>query len=410
MRQGREGRRGKFVQVEPRMSQTGANADEWIACRPGMEGVLALGMAHVILREKLSTHGANSHAGSLIEGWSAGLPEYSPEAVEKQTGVAAATVTRLAREITQREVGAAIVGGAPLANTNGLFNALAVNALESLVDAGATVLSFSAQPPWQNSPGAPDQSGFARLNGLSKAILSGQPHAPRVLILNDPHPVFSAPPGMRIRDAILKLPYLVSLGNFLDETSSLADLILPDHAPLESWLDDVPESGATQAVASLAPPAVHPLYNTRAMPDVLLSAAQQLGGNVAAAVPWKSFDAMLRSVFVPLRQHPGSISAKTDDEFWGSVQEQGGWWSTPATSAPPRVTLTSHPPANAVQPEFDGNAEAFPFYFLPYASQAFLDGSLAHLPWLQELPDVLTSAMWSSWLEINPKTAASLKI
>src|SRR5271154_6533591 len=53
MRQGRAGRRGKFVQVESRMSQTGANADEWIPCNPGTEGVLALGIAHVLLQEKL---------------------------------------------------------------------------------------------------------------------------------------------------------------------------------------------------------------------------------------------------------------------------------------------------------------------------------------------------------------------
>src|SRR5262249_9813636 len=30
MRQGRPGLRGRFVQVEPRLSQTGANADEWV--------------------------------------------------------------------------------------------------------------------------------------------------------------------------------------------------------------------------------------------------------------------------------------------------------------------------------------------------------------------------------------------
>ena len=35
-----------FVQVESRMSQTGANADEWVPVRPGTEGVLALGVAH----------------------------------------------------------------------------------------------------------------------------------------------------------------------------------------------------------------------------------------------------------------------------------------------------------------------------------------------------------------------------
>ena len=77
-----------------------------------------------------------SRAGAQIAGWAAGLPEFTPEAVEKQTGVSAAIIKRLAHEITQSGSSAAIIGGAPLAQTNGLFNALAVNALESLVDTG----------------------------------------------------------------------------------------------------------------------------------------------------------------------------------------------------------------------------------------------------------------------------------
>jgi anaerobic selenocysteine-containing dehydrogenase len=63
-----------------------------------------------------------------------------------------------------------------------------------------------------------------------------------------------------------------------------------------------------------------------------------------------------------------------------------------------------------VAPQFDGDAAAYPFHFLPYPSPAFHDGSTAHLPWLQELPDPLTSAMWSSWVEINPQTAGRLHI
>jgi anaerobic selenocysteine-containing dehydrogenase len=43
-------------------------------------------------------------------------------------------------------------------------------------------------------------------------------------------------------------------------------------------------------------------------------------------------------------------------------------------------------------------------------SPAFGDGSSAHLPWLQEMPDPLTSAMWSSWVEINPQTAKRLNV
>ena len=50
-RQGRPGVRGRFVQIEPRMSLSGAAADEWIAARPGTEGLLALGLAHRIVSE-----------------------------------------------------------------------------------------------------------------------------------------------------------------------------------------------------------------------------------------------------------------------------------------------------------------------------------------------------------------------
>jgi anaerobic selenocysteine-containing dehydrogenase len=399
MRQGRPGRRAKFVQVESRMSQTGANTDEWIACPPGLEGVLALGIAHVILSEKLVPQGAASRAGALIAGWSAGLPDYTPEAVEKQTGVSAAVIKRLAHEMTQNGSAAALIGGAPLAHTNGVFNALAVNALESLVDKGPNpLLGFT--PELQ--PAAPAQATLASLSDLVKS-------SPQVLLLYEANPIFSAPPALHVREALAKIPYIVSFGNFIDETSAQADLILPDHAPLESWLDSMPESGSLQAVASLAPPAVLPLHDTRAMPDVLLGLAQKLGGDVAKALPFTTYDAMLRAAFVPYRTRPGSIDAKTDDDFWDAAQTQGGWWGTPST-APNPATAAKHAPVAMSAPQFAGAAADFPFYFMPYLSQSFGDGSSAHLPWLQEMPDVLTSAMWSSWVEIHPKTAERLGI
>jgi menaquinone reductase, molybdopterin-binding-like subunit len=402
MRQGRPGRRAKFVQVESRMSQTGANTDEWIPCRPGMEGALALGIAHVILSEKLAPQGAGSHAGSLIAGWSAGLPDFTPEAVEKQTGVSASVIKRLAHELTQSGSAAAMIGGAPLAHTNGLFNALAVNALESLVDVGrdqGQILGFT--PAVQPAPQA--QASLASLSAFAQS-------PPQMLLLYEANPIFAAPPGLRIREALAKIPTIVSFGSFIDETSAQADLILPDHAPLESWLDSVPESGSMQTVVNLAPPAVLPLHDTRSMPDVLLGLAHQLGGEVAKALPAATYDAMLRAAYVPLRTRAGSVDAKTDDDFWDAAQTQGGWWSSPSPAYNPEGAAAKHAPVSPAELEFAGAAGDFPFYFLPYVSQSFGDGSLAHLPWLQELPDVLTSAMWSSWVEIHPKTGERLGI
>jgi menaquinone reductase, molybdopterin-binding-like subunit len=92
MRQGRSGIRGKLVQVECRMSQTGANADEWIPARPGTEGHLALAFAHVILKEHLAKTRSTERAVNRIEGWSKGLPDYSPDAVAWKTGIAPETI------------------------------------------------------------------------------------------------------------------------------------------------------------------------------------------------------------------------------------------------------------------------------------------------------------------------------
>src|SRR3954468_16290263 len=115
MRQGRPGIRGAFVQVEPRMSLTGASADEWVAIRPGTEGVLALGLAHVIMREKLRPADAAGHAGTLIDGWAKGLAEYTPQAVEQKTSVKAARVERLARELAEQRPAMALIRGAAAA-------------------------------------------------------------------------------------------------------------------------------------------------------------------------------------------------------------------------------------------------------------------------------------------------------
>src|SRR6202034_2654107 len=57
-----------------------------------------------------------------------------------------------------------------------------------------------------------------------------------------------------------------------------------------------------------------------------------------------------------------------------------------------------------------GTPDDFPFYFLPFAAQMFYDASLAHLPWMQEAPDPLSSVMWGTWVEINNRTAEKLGV
>ena len=398
MRQGRAGIRGSLVQVESRMSQTGANADEWVPARPGTEGVLALGLAHVIIAAKLQPASAAGRAGALIEGWSAGLAEYAPEQVEKITGVAARRVERLAREFAERRPSVAIIAGPPLGHSNGLFSALAVNALNALVGSVEQPGGMFFTPQLRiDRPRAP---GF-RLSPDGEGAPIGEA---RVVLIDGANPVFTTPPAWRVRETLAKIPFIASFGSFLDETSVLSDLIFPDHSFLESWAEAAPESGSMVAVAGVAPAVMRPLHDTRATPDVLLDVSRLLGRPLN--LPWQTFEEMLTATF---SKFP---AASPDSDAWTEAQERGGWWGTPppALAATPEPIAPSPSSLSWSEPQFAGDVQQYPLHFLPYASSAFLDGSTAHLPWLQELPDPMTSAMWSSWVEINPVTAAKLGI
>jgi menaquinone reductase, molybdopterin-binding-like subunit len=414
MRDGRHGQRGKVLQVEPRMSQTGASADEWIPSPGGTEGIFALSLANVILQEKLRPASGAGRAGEAMPGWSQGLADYAPEKVEKQLGVPAATIQRIAREAAANGPAVALIGNAAVAQTNGLFNALAVNALNALLGSvgkpGGILFSAADMPQMVKHASAaigngPETSLAALVNRIHAS-----PDALKALLLYDANPVFATPLAWGVRDAFEKVPFIASFGSFIDETSALADLILPDHSPLESWLDDAPPSGSAHTVVSVAEPAMHPIHDTRAMPDVLLDAAHQLGGDLNKALPWKSYQEAIEAAFATLYEEKGTKSAKDADEFWKKAREQGGWWSAEEAAMPFNVGKASAAPVKVSAAAFDGDAHQFPFHFLPFPSQLFYDGSLAHLPWMQEAPDPLSTVMWGTWVEINPKTAAKLAI
>ena len=360
MRQARVGTRAKFVHVDARLSQTAANADEFVAIRPGTEGVLALGLARAV----------GAHRKSTLDAEAA---PFTPQEVEKRTGVPAANVERLARELAEHAPAVAIIGGAPLAHSNGLFNALAVNTLNRV--GGAVNLpggvSFVAQ-------GAGVQTRDFR------ELLQG---ATKLLLLDDVNPVFASPGAWKVADAFKRIPFIVSFGSFVDETSALADLILPDHSFLESWVDAAPESGSAKAAPSKFGPVMRPLYDTRSTPDVLLDVSRRLAR--------------------PLAGLPNTFEEFLNAESAKDVRRAGALPPADQASAKAAALQTS---AQAADPQFDGDPSQYPYHFIPHPSQALYDGSLAHLPWLQELPDPMTSAMWCSWVEINAKKAEELGI
>jgi anaerobic selenocysteine-containing dehydrogenase len=365
MRQARSGGRAKFVHVDARLSQTAANADEFVACKPGTEGLLAMAIAVAIDKS------------------SADAAEYAPARVAEITGVRAATIERLAREFGANKPAMAIIGGAPLAHSNGLFHAHAVNTLNRV--AGSV-----SQPGGVSFAGG--QSPIAT-RGLGEIIAT----PPKVLLLDDVNPVFGAPAAWKVADALKRVPFIVSFGSFVDETSALADLILPDHSFLESWVDAAPESGSLKSAPSKFGPVMKPLYDTRSTPDVLLEIGRSLSRPIAG----------LPDTFEQYLATDRSADRSSDRSNKRSNERSNDLKNVRTND---RQNDLQNNRLSWSDPVFDGDASQYPFFFLPYASQALYDGSLAHLPWLQELPDPMTSGMWCSWVEINAKKAEELGI
>ena len=203
----------------------------------------------------------------------------------------------------------------------------------------------------------------------------------------------------------------------MDETTEMADLILPDHVYLESW--DINSYYPTSAspVVNLTQPVVKPEFDTRQTADVLLALSRELGGEVAAALPFASAKEIVEQVSGELSKRSGSIKAENSEDFQKAFIERGVWTEdtepkpqTTTETAP--VTLPTAETLKGILPAWLQRAadEEYSMELIVYEHTALGDGSFANLPRLHELPDPMTGVMWGSWVEINPKTAASLGI
>jgi anaerobic selenocysteine-containing dehydrogenase len=494
-RRGRVGRRLKMVSVDPRFSVTAAKADEWIRIRPGTDGALALGLAHVLVRDGLYDREYVERRTFGFAPWvdSEGvehlgfremvLADYAPERVAAITGVPAETIERLAREMAETPPALALAERGASAHSNGTYTRMAVLALDALlgsIERPGGILLHREPPltPWpapvldaRSREGLAreriDGAGGARLplaasgvSALAEALLAGRPYGLDTLLIYYTNPVFSTPEGERFRRALAQVPFVVSFSPFMDETTALADLVLPDHTYLERWQDDVMLPGFGHAIYGVRQPVIRPRLNTRNSGDVLLALAARLGGAVAEACPWESYREVMRyrarGLFESGR---GSIAARDFESFWRELCRVGGWWEDPdrpvyrsvfptpsgrfefysqgmerrlralaeaeaargggdpgaalerllagmgIAARGDRVFLPHHEETRR-----EGDAEEYPLLLVNYKTMMHAEGRGANQPWLQESFSARLNERWGAWLEIDPEDAEQLGI
>lgn len=481
LRRGRPGIRAKLVHVDTRLSVTSAKADEWISIRPGTDAALALGLAHVLVKEDLwnhefveshtlgfdaweDDHGKHPGFGQFV------LENYPPERVQEMTGVEAGRVVRIAREFAAAQPGFVVGERGTSMQSNGLYTRMAIHSLNALVGSinrpGGVLVQRDApvrplpevsldkvarlglEQPRIDGAGT-SQYPLARevSQALPDAVLAGKPYPLQVLFVYLTNPLFSRTNGDDFRRALERIPFVVSFSPFMDDTTRLCDLVLPDHTYLERWQDVPILPSVGYPVIGVRQPVVEPLYDTRATGDVLLAIGRSLGGTVAASLPWESYrDLMEYRLGGIASVEGGSVTGSSEKAFVRNVEAAGGWWDarerflpweevfrTPSgrfefysTGMRARLEAVAGPGREVdalladlgveargdeaflphfEAPRFHGDPERYPLHLNTYKAMFHAEGRGANQPYLQEIAGFHVDAHWETWLEVHPDTA-----
>jgi len=387
MRRGNPNKRGYLVQFEPRMSQTAAKADEWIPIVPGTEGMVAAALGSLISEAKFGVASAAFSNANVAK-------------ASQLSGVPLATFDHLAKLFLGAAHALAIPGGAALGQTNGLENGKAILTLNALAGNLGQPGGVFFTPA---SPLGDEYHRPANAKELGDLIGQMKSGSIKVLFIHGVNPVFEIPQALGFAPALSKVPTVISFSSFQDETAVLSDYVFPDHTGLESFGYQRVPTGSGQSMLSGAQPVVAPVFDTKATADVLLAAVAKAGGSLASTLPSKhEVEYIQNKLGSLLTAKDGFYAASEIESFWVQFQQFGGWWKNTPELGTPTASLDT--PLTVSQPEYAGDGD---FYLFPFVSPVLGEAG-ANKPWLQEIPDPTTTVTWSTWVEINPKTADAL--
>ena len=400
MRRGVSGR-GYFAHVEPRLSLTATNADEWIPAPPGHEADVAMIVGRIILDERLASTAAP-----------AGIETFFADVQGREwadaIGVSFPRLVALARRFATAARPLALPGGGLAAYSNAPAAMTAVLALNLLVGAQTSTLSLSPPAPAVDFVPTEKVSSFATVMALVDDMRAGKV---AVLVNLDGDPLHDLPKALQFETAAANVPLIVDCSPFPIDSHAVADLLLPAPTGLETWGYHLPKPGTALPIVGAQQPIIRALYDTRDPADVLLAVAKGLGGEAAKALPWANeVEFLKQTVQVLATRTPASITTSVPDAFWERWQQFGGWWST-AIPTPVQTTPAAPAPVDvrgALKTE--GDPAQRPFLLHLYPSLLLAEGRGANKPWLQEASDPMTSVMWESWVEVNPKVAEKLGV
>lgn len=342
------------VQMEARLSLSGAKADQRLRILPGEIGLI---LSHLAARL----------APRARFGWEAGqLPDST---------IPTTTLDAIADRLWDKQGKSLVLCGSAKVEDQTLCNLL------------NHMLGNYGQAVDIQRPSMQRQGNDAAAAGLLRELQEGQVAALFILASN---PVYSQAAGQEWAEALRRVPLLVSCAERPDETTALAKYVCPHPHFLASWGDAEPVAG----ILSLAQPTFPPLGNTR----TVLESLATWSGNARSA-------RQLVQDYWRDRVFPRQTTQRDFQAFWDKAVHDGVV-DLPAPATPVRdFNLGAVRPALTVERPAENH-----FALALYPKVGLLDGSHAYNPWLHELPDPITKVVWDNYACLSPAAAQKLNI
>jgi anaerobic selenocysteine-containing dehydrogenase len=306
-------RGGRTIVIDPRRTGTAERADEWIPIVPGMDAAFLLAIVNVLDTDGLVSLGSLAGRVRGVDEVLTAARDFAPETVATACGIPAARIRRLAHELAETKR-AVIYGRIGLCNQEfGTLASWAVDVVNVLtghldVEGGAmfptTAIATISQTARRRGPvktgrwhtrvrNAPEVLGQAPISCLAEEIATPGEGRVRALITMAGNPVLSAPDAGRLDEALPMLDAMISVDNWLNETTRHAHVILPGLSQLEQPHCDEALWGFAVRSAVRWSPAIFPRDDRPAEWEILVRLGAILAGTPASEVDVDALDDIL---------------------------------------------------------------------------------------------------------------------
>ncbi|GAB2498567.1 TAT-variant-translocated molybdopterin oxidoreductase [Algoriphagus taiwanensis] len=338
----------RHYQFESNLSLTGANADYRTPIKASQSGLAVLALYNAIAAKT----GAATVSAPKVE---------------------VAHLDKAANDLLASRGASLVVSGSNDPNVQ-----VVVHAINELLGNNGATVDFS-------SPAHFRKGDDAKMNQFVTELKAGRIGG---VVFYNCNPVYDHARGAEIAEGISKAKVSIATNGTMDETSSLVQVVAPDHHFLESWNDFEPKLGHF----SLAQPTISPLFNTRQAQDSFLTWAGSTSNYYDfLRTNWES------SVFTQVE------TGGDFQEFWDTSLYNG---VLALSKTAPSVSVVGDVSAAAAEVAKAYKADNAGAELVIYSKVGIGNGAYANNPWLQEMPDPITKATWDNYLTVSQAWAS----